>query len=104
MMVCLTKAHWETYQLWQEVLQRCHNADYWMYKKYGGRGIVVCKQWRNSFAQFLKDMGDKPLEKTLLRLNPDEDFEPGNCVWGLNVKKVLRRAATLAYNGEVLLL
>jgi hypothetical protein len=75
-----------------------------MYKRYGGSEIVVCKQWRNSFAQFLKDMGDKPLGKTLLRLNPNEDFEPGNCVWGINVRKVLRHAAALERNGEVLLL
>lgn len=52
------------------------------YQMYGGAGIKVCDRWINSFTDFLADMGERPLGKTLDRWpNPFGNYEPGNCRW-----------------------
>jgi hypothetical protein len=46
----------ETYASWRNMIQRCTNPNHQQYQDYGGRGIEVCEQWRNSFQKFLQDM------------------------------------------------
>lgn len=69
------------YKTWTEMNYRCYNPNCKAYKNYGGRGIKVCKRWRNSFENFCADMGDKPKGLTLERINNDRNYEPGNCKW-----------------------
>lgn len=71
-----------TYFSWKAMKSRCYNQNNNRYHAYGGRGIQVCDRWRNSFADFLADMGQKPLPRcSIERLNNDGNYEPGNCVW-----------------------
>ena len=46
---------------------------------YGGRGICVCPSWLHSFASFLADMGERPVNKTLDRRDNDEEYCKSNC-------------------------
>jgi hypothetical protein len=50
-----------TYRCWESMIERCTNPGRNQYADYGGRGITVCDRWRQSFAAFLADMGEKPV-------------------------------------------
>lgn len=65
---------------------RCKNKKHAMYKNYGGRGIVVCERWANSFAAFIEDMGPRPSSHhSIERKDADGDYEPSNCCWATPV-------------------
>jgi hypothetical protein len=40
------------YMVWRGMINRCHNPNVRDYKNWGGRGIVVCDEWRYDFPVF----------------------------------------------------
>lgn len=75
-----------TYMSWKGMHQRCRNPSQQSWKYYGGRGIVVCERWR-SFENFLADMGERPEDRTLDRIDPYGNYEPANCRWATAVEQ-----------------
>lgn len=70
------------YAAWAHMIQRCHNPKDKSYPNYGGRGIEVYQEWRESFASFLAHIGKKPSQShTLERVNSNKGYEPGNVRW-----------------------
>lgn len=70
------------YRSWAAAKERCFNTKKHDYASYGGRGITMCARWRDSFANFLADMGERPPGTSLDRFpNNNGHYEPGNCRW-----------------------
>lgn len=68
------------YNTWRTMIKRCQDPRVWNFHRYGGRGIRVCERWQK-FENFYADMGEKPTDLQLDRINNDGNYEPGNCKW-----------------------
>lgn len=83
------------------MIARCHDVRHSSYSYYGGRGIVVCDSWRNSFDNFYEDMGPRPGNLSLDRIDNYKGYEPGNCRWATAREQALNRRNTVrVYVGE----
>lgn len=102
------------YGVWKNMKARCHWSKHRSYKNYGGRGIAVCDRWRESFDNFIADMGPRPEPRHLYSIDryPDRNgnYEPGNCRWTTmksqcnNTRKNLEYKLATDENTEVLYL
>lgn len=87
------------YIAWYGMKQRCFNPNREGWKYYGGRGITVCEEWKDNFAQFLKNMGPKPTPRhSLDRKNNDGNYHPQNCRWASKKEQVDNRRKQTAKN------
>lgn len=68
------------YNSWATMWQRCTNKNHPRYKDYGGRGITIHPEW-GKFENFLRDMGSRPPNTSLDRINNNEGYEMNNCRW-----------------------
>lgn len=81
---------------------RCYRPEDVGYPFYGGRGIRVCKRWRESFVAFLVDVGHAPtVNHTIDRIDPRGHYEPGNVRWLPAKRQNRNRTDTimLSHNG-----
>lgn len=76
------------YATWFNMIQRCENPKNKAYPYYGGRGISVCKEWRESFSAFLNDMGRKASpDLSIDRIEVNGNYEFGNCRWATKIEQ-----------------
>ena len=77
-----------TYLSWQNMLQRCLNPKNTNYPKYGALGVKVCDEWNpsagGSFENFLADMGIRPDNHSINRINSNLLYSKDTCEWADN--------------------
>ena len=85
------------YPLWKSIKYRCYCKTSRDYKNYGGRGIVMCDEWKNDFLSFhdwaiangyKEEKTDKGLNiLTIDRIDVNGNYEPSNCRFVTNAEQ-----------------
>lgn len=88
------------------ILRRCYNVENKRYQDYGGRGITVCDEWKNSFDEFARWAFDNGYEKGLQidRIDNNGNYEPNNCRW-VDIKHNCRNRGSnvlVEYEGKMI--
>lgn len=89
------KSSTKTHATWCAMITRCYNEKGRAYKYYGGRGITVCNRWRDSFENFLEDMGEHPKGLSLDRIDNDKGYSKENCRWATTTEQSRNRSTSM---------
>lgn len=107
MMVCghdVRRNDLRLYRIWKNIKTRCNNPNFYLYNRYGGRGIRVCNEWENSFENFYEWAMNNGYtdELTIDRINNDKGYAPGNCRWATRNEQSRNnsRVVMVSHNGK----
>ena len=95
----------EGYNSWSGMIQRCNDPKSHIYKDYGARGITVCDRWL-SYENFFEDMGVRPFNTSIERVDNFLGYNPGNCIWATKTEqgRNKRNNVFVEYKGETMVL
>jgi len=79
-----------THKTWCEMRQRCDNPKKDNYEYYGGAGISYDPRWA-VFENFLEDMGVRPLDSSLDRIDATKGYSKENCRWATHTQQTRNR-------------
>jgi hypothetical protein len=84
------------YRKWQDMKNRCYNKNVQRYECYGGRGITVCDEWKNSFQNYYDWCISNGYEKglTLDRIDVNGNYEPSNCKYVTQIEQGFNKRNT----------
>lgn len=94
------------YRAWSNMITRCHNPNATRFKDWGGRGITVFPEWRESYESFLAFVGRRPSATHSLDRWPNKDgnYAPGNVRWATREEQArnTKRNRIIEIGGESL--
>ncbi len=93
------------YLIRNAMINRCKDPKNKEFLRYGARGIKVCERWRESFENFIEDMGMRPsADHSLDRIDNSGNYEPGNVRWATRLEqgRNKRNNVMITHNGETL--
>lgn len=92
------------YRVWGGIVSRCCNPNNPEYKYYGGRGITLCKEWKESPEAFAKWAYANGYSENLSidRIDVNGNYEPSNCRWTDNITQANNKRTNvfIEFNGE----
>lgn len=80
-----------TFQSYFNMIVRCYYPSSRDYPNYGERGVTVHPEWVQSFDAFILELGHRPKGRTLDRINPEGNYEPGNVRWSTDKQQARNR-------------
>ena len=97
------------YSVWKSMVARCYNPKNKHYKNYGGDGVTVCEEWKDSVTAFV-EWGTANGYKPGLRIDKDvksgdrKVYSPSTCQFVTNTvnnraTRILRKTNTSGYRG-----
>lgn len=91
---------------YRNMMTRCFNEKATGYEYYGGRGITVCQHWVDDFYNFYKDMGPRPDNCSIDRVDNNKDYTPTNCRWATHTEQSHNSSAStsITYEGVTLVI
>ena len=92
------------HKIWMGMKKRCYQVNSRVFQDYGGKGIVLCDEWKDSFLNFSKWASGNGYKEglTIERKNPIENYSPSNCCWIKRSEQNLntRKSKFLTFNGQ----
>lgn len=90
------------YRRYRSMLGRCYDEHVRNYNRYGGRGIRVCDEWRNSFLAFREwalatGYDEMDNRQSLDRIDNNGNYCPENCRWATPAEQQKNRECTTLY-------
>ena len=108
-----SKTHGETntrlFRLWVSIKGRCYNRNSPSYNHYGGRGVGMCDEWKNSFLKFKEWAVYSGYDEkapfgicTIERIDVNGNYCPENCKWATMKEQDnnKRNSLFLTFNGK----
>ena len=85
------------YRIWCGMKRRCYNKHNEHFDRYGGRGIIVCDEWKTDFMNFYDWAMSNGYDDKLSidRINNEGNYEPSNCRWANQKQQILNSTAAI---------
>lgn len=81
------------YGIWSGMKDRCYDEKALAYSDYGGRGIMICDEWRDNFIAFYfwaKQNGYQD-DLSIDRIDVNGNYEPSNCRWATMKEQAINK-------------
>ena len=80
-------------RIWKNMKNRCYYTKHPEFKYWGGRGITVCPEWKESFLQFYDWAMSHGYQDNLSidRIDVDGNYCPENCRWTTASQQALNK-------------